>query len=105
VNGNPRSKETRMMRHRYIVTVVLLSCTLVGLIGCERQATEASARSAEAAPMPAAALPSDLFVDEAPADARSVAEVKADISAIGDGSDSWARRQAVARRAGRHAPV
>ena len=68
----------------HIVTVGLLSCAVVGLIGCERQATKASERSAGAAPLPAAALPSDIFVDEAPAEARSVADVKADTSATGD---------------------
>ena len=73
-----------MKKALHIVAVGLLSCTVASLIGCDRRPTEASEHSAGAAPLPAAALPADLFVDEAPAEPRSVADVKADVSATGD---------------------
>jgi len=55
-----------------------------GIAGCERSATDAGGPSSQANASAKAQLPADLFLDQAPPNARGVGEVKADASASGE---------------------
>ena len=66
------------------VVVAALACLGSTIIGCERKPQETKPRSTTPVQRQAVTLPPNLFVAEAPAGARSVAEVKGDPNAKGD---------------------
>lgn len=67
------------------MTISLAAITLFACVisGCERPAADKPQTTAAPAVDAGAALPADLFVDKAPADARNVAEVRAEENRTG----------------------
>ena len=72
------------MKTRTYGLVLAVAVGSLVIMGCSGDSGESKADGATSGQRQAATLPSDLFVDQAPPDARSVADLKADTSATGE---------------------
>lgn len=69
------------MKYCTITTVAMLALLLTG---CQNESAANKDETPQTASGETAALPTDLFTEEAPADARAVGDLKADLDTTGD---------------------